>query len=504
MMKRIQHILITMILLIMCNMLVAQTEDDFLNTFNDFKRQSEKEFAVFNDSINKQFAKNLKKQWEEFSVFSGVTPPLKPKPIVPPKVNPDLPKEAPVTIPVEEIMPTVAPVPAFDPEPRFDSIPESRLNPPEKTIEIDFYGNSLNLQIPSNAFQYSLSEVSNNTIADFWMKLNDNNLQFFIKQCASFKRILQLNDWGVYNLTKCVAKNVFADNQHNERTVLVVFLLNSMGYDSKIAYDNKTLYCLLNIEQQLYAVPFSRLSDNSSYFIFDVDDLHQKNIGNIYTYSFDYPNSTRNMDLNIHTSPDFSKSIRSKLVEDKTLQTSITVLYNSNILDFYNDYPQVEFQVYVDAKAAPEFYNSIVSSFKVILKDKSETEAVSLLLDFMHYSFDYATDDVQFGYERPLFCEENFYYPENDCEDRAVLFAFLVREILGLEVVLINYPDHLATAVNFGNIEVSGDNVLINNKKYVICDPTYLGASIGMSMPQYKNQAVKIIMPEIKSKGTHE
>ncbi len=500
MMKRIGYILITTILWVTGGTLVAQTEDDFLNTFNDFKRQSEKEFAVFNDSINKQFAENLKKQWEEFSVFSGVTPPLKPKPIVPPKVNPDLPVKTPDTIPVKEITPPVSPVPAFDPEPRFDSIPDPQLTPRQKTMEINFYGNSLKLQIPSNAFNYRLPEVSDTAIADFWMKLNDDNLQFLIKQCASVKRTLQLNDWGVYNLTKCVAKHVFSDNQHNERTVFVVFLLNSMGYDSKIAYGNDTLYCLLNVEQQLYAVPFSRLSDKSSYFIFDIDTRHQKNIGNIYTYSFDYPNSTRNMDMNIYTSPDFSKSIRSKLVEDKALNTSITVQYNSNIIDFYNDYPQVEYNVYADAKVSPEFYTSIIRAFKILLKDKSGTESVSLLLNFMHYSFDYATDDVQFGYEKPLFCEENFYYPQNDCEDRALLFAFLVREILGLEVVLINYPDHVATAVNFGNLEVAGDNVLINNKKYVICDPTYIGASIGMSMPQYKNQAVEVIMPGIRSK----
>ena len=67
----------------------------------------------------------------------------------------------------------------------------------------------------------------------------------------------------------------------------------------------------------------------------------------------------------------------------------------------------------------------------------------------MQTAFDYKTDGDQFGYEKPFFVDELFYYPYSDCEDRAVLYSYLVRTLMGLDVVLLEYPNHMATAVLF-------------------------------------------------------
>ena len=40
---------------------------------------------------------------------------------------------------------------------------------------------------------------------------------------------------------------------------------------------------------------------------------------------------------------------------------------------------------------------------------------------------------------------------------------------------------------------VSGDYLTIDGQKYVICDPTYIGASIGMNSSRYKNQEAEIV-----------
>ena len=119
--------------------------------------------------------------------------------------------------------------------------------------------------------------------------------------------------------------------------------------------------------------------------------------------------------------------------------------------------------------------------FRPYLKTQTTLEAVDFLLAYVQYGFEYALDTEQFGYEKPFFCEENFYYPKNDCEDRAVLFSFLVRHLLHLDVVLIEYPGHIATAVHFPT-EVKGESVMYKGKRYVICDPTYIGASVGVEM----------------------
>ena len=118
--------------------------------------------------------------------------------------------------------------------------------------------------------------------------------------------------------------------------------------------------------------------------------------------------------------------------------------------------------------------------------------AARKLLHSIQHDFDYAVDQDQFGYEKPFFVSENFIYPKNDCEDRSILYAFLVKNILNLDVVLLDYPEHIATAVRF-DADVPGAYVEHKGRKYIICDPTYIGADIGMEMPMFLNTQAVIL-----------
>ena len=80
-----------------------------------------------------------------------------------------------------------------------------------------------------------------------------------------------------------------------------------------------------------------------------------------------------------------------------------------------------------------------------------------------------------------------------DCDDNAIFFAQLVKNLLGMKVVIIHYPGiHLAAAVKFDNSNMQGDYVTVDNARYFICDPTYFGSNIGMAMPDLRNNAVQI------------
>jgi hypothetical protein len=108
-------------------------------------------------------------------------------------------------------------------------------------------------------------------------------------------------------------------------------------------------------------------------------------------------------------------------------------------------------------------------------------------------AFEYKTDPEQFGREKPLFPDETLFYPFSDCEDRAILFAYLVRHMLGLDVVALDYPGHIATAVMFST-DIAGDSIVFHGKKYIICDPTYVNADVGASMPEFKNVKPNVIV----------
>jgi len=117
---------------------------------------------------------------------------------------------------------------------------------------------------------------------------------------------------------------------------------------------------------------------------------------------------------------------------------------------------------------------------------------VNMFLNFLQTCFGYKTDAEQFGYERPFFPDESFYFPFNNCKDRATLFAILVREFLDLEVVLLHYPGHLASAVHFTE-DVEGDYLMVNGKKFIVCDPTYIGANLGRAMDQFKGVSARVV-----------
>ena len=176
-----------------------------------------------------------------------------------------------------------------------------------------------------------------------------------------------------------------------------------------------------------------------------------------------------------------------------TRNISTTVEVDRNLIDFYNDYPvNSQWGYYSSASLSEEAKASLYPILELYTLEESKAEAANLLLNFVQTAFEYKTDDEQFGYERPLFGDETFFYPYCDCEDRSILYSILVRDLLGLDVVLLNYPEHLATAVKFKE-EVSGDYILLDDGKYVVCDPTYIGASIGEAMPSYHNEKARII-----------
>jgi hypothetical protein len=151
-----------------------------------------------------------------------------------------------------------------------------------------------------------------------------------------------------------------------------------------------------------------------------------------------------------------------------------------------------DLSVFFNSKLDPITENSLVKAITPLIENKNELEAVNIILDFVQNAFEYKTDIDQFGYEKFYFPEDIFHYPYSDCEDRSILFSHLIKTILKLDVIGLEYNTHAACAVKFSS-EINGDSITFNGAKYIICDPTYIGASAGMSMPQFANEKPEVI-----------
>ena len=127
----------------------------------------------------------------------------------------------------------------------------------------------------------------------------------------------------------------------------------------------------------------------------------------------------------------------------------------------------------------------------------SPRAALDFLLKLTQQLFEYQTDNEQFQREKYLLVEESLYYGINDCEDRSIFLAWLIRDLLNLPVVALDYPGHVALAVQT-QVKPGDDLVEHHGRKFVVIDPTYLGATTGMAMPSVSHHRPAIIPIEYR------
>lgn len=411
------------------------------------------------------------------------------KPAVQPEKKPVV--EVIETEPEAEPAPVVEadrrPEPAAEPRLPVSSTPTSPLYRGESGRSKIAYGglafylnNSLNRKC-------SLNGLNENAIADAYEALCNSDYKPLLADCAQIRKDLRLNDWGVFTLVRQVADTYCGTA--NESIVMQQFLLNEMGYKARMARKatEDKMMLFVATDCSIYAHPYITLNGQNYYNLSGNNEQCQ-----FYMCQKDSPKAKNSVGMQLKEAPLFPGTVVSSTHQAKGSAARVTVDVPKALMDFYKDYPQCDYSVYFNAPVNAAMENRILSSLAPLVQGRNEADAANILINFVQTAFQYQTDSQQFGYEKPFFVEELFYYPYSDCEDRAMLFSYLVRKLLGLDVVLLDYPEHIATAVRF-NGNVSGDYLMVNGRKYIVCDPTYIGASIGMTMPRYKTVSAKVL-----------
>ena len=379
------------------------------------------------------------------------------------------------------------PEPAAEPRLPVSSTPMSPLYRGESGRSKIAYGglafylnNSLNRKC-------SLNGLNENAIADAYEALCNSDYKPLLADCAQIRKDLRLNDWGVFTLVRQVADTYCGTA--NESIVMQQFLLNEMGYKARMARKatEDKMMLFVATDCSIYAHPYITLNGQNYYNLSGNNEQCQ-----FYMCQKDSPKAKNSVGMQLKEAPLFPGTVVSSTHQAKGSAARVTVDVPKALMDFYKDYPQCDYSVYFNAPVNAAMENRILSSLAPLVQGRNEADAANILINFVQTAFQYQTDGQQFGYEKPFFVEELFYYPYSDCEDRAMLFSYLVRKLLGLDVVLLDYPEHIATAVRF-NGNVSGDYLMVNGRKYTVCDPTYIGASIGMTMPRYKTVSAKVL-----------
>ena len=471
-----KHSFFISMILILCTKLYGQT--DFENRFDTFRAGIHQSYKVYHDSINVVFAKSIEANWKKFKAHTPLAAPKKPLP----QMDVFVPQKDTAAIYELEVDSVIPNKRSSEDADLWDFQPQG--NKKEDKTKIHFYGSELQFH-DSSDFVFSVADVKETTVAAAWKQLSDSPYKGLVGELLFYANDMNLNDWGMYQLLKQVALH-FYPAKDAEQVVFSVFIMNQLGYRLKIGRCGSRLIPLVPFQTTVYGKPFITVNDERFYILEQLDTSD-----GIYSYFIDYQNARRCVDLQIQRPFRLALSLYSK--QCKVGNTEYTINVNRNLMEFYRTYPQTDISVYANTPISGITRKSLEKELLPMLQQKTEREAVDFLLEFVQMAFAYKNDIQQFGYEKFFFAEELFYYPYSDCEDRSVLFSQLVRRFLGLQVVLLDYPDHVTTAVRF-NQPVSGDFINVLGEKYVICDPTYLHARTGQSIPRYKNQKAKIYM----------
>ncbi len=470
--------------LLVCCFLVIPLSAEM--SFDEFAKQYKAEFQQFREARDREFHDFLKQTWEEFRVFKGQAEDPEPKPKTIPAPPPPRKVVKPTPIPV-----VTKPVERVTPKPRPLAVPTPPTpptSPAAKTIRIAFLGSPLAFQLSRDWQRLTLTSVSGDGVAAFWADFANLDTQPVIAAMQQYRRQFALNDWGYLLMARHLGDHLYQDR--NLAELVTWGLLLKSGFDARVGYYQQKVFLLFRPEQALFEIPYFNLAGKRYY----LGTPHDGSDIRLHTYTANYPGASETLDLLVHNMPKLGASDTSRTLTFTFdgRDYRIRVPINKALIEFLATVPQMELRNYFVARPDASLGRALIEPLRAAVRSMSPDQAVDFLLRFVQTSLKYQTDDQQFGQENYLFIEETLYYPAADCEDRTILFTWLVREVLGLEAVALDYPGHVAAAVRVPNV-AKGLYVEVGGQRFEVADPTYINASMGRVVPPYDQKKPKII-----------
>lgn len=517
--------------------LLAQDAKDFAaqqrERFNQFRSQQRQSFEEFRREVNGKYAKFLEEAWRPLDQQATPAPPEQPKP-VPPVVYDDQsapePEPKPIEIrrvvtplpspvappqpiaPLDEIAPNLdlIPIKGSRPvKPRELSQPQGSLDgnhgnmtidgrptiaKREPTVAVTFLGTPLNLRWKKGD-AIALPVTAEKQVAAAWAALSDGRADPLLRDCLDLRQRLDLADWAYLKLLDQVADALMGKDT-NESTMLMAWLYAQSGYKMRLATDDTRLYMLFASEHLIYSYRYYNL-DGTYFYAYEAPQGSSMKISAV-----EFPQE-KPLNLYISTAPRLASDLSdSRALRSKRYPLQMESQTNRNLLKLFDSYPtsymggdiMTRWAMYASVPASDEFQEFLYPAMRSAIEGKGKRDAADVLLNWVQTAFPYEYDENVWGEDRAFFADETLFYPACDCEDRSILFSRLVRDLLGLDVILVYYPGHLATAVAFDEEEPRGDFLTLNGRRFTVCDPTYIGAGTGRTMPGMDNSQTQVIL----------
>lgn len=340
--------------------------------------------------------------------------------------------------------------------------------------------------------------LSKQSIKAFCNQLEQSNYQPLLSALQAYKQKHELNDWLYYQLVRRTAQQISAKtNNYPRYTLYKWFLLTKSGYDARLALANNKLIFYVYNDEDISDIPFFRV-EGKKYMCLNYHDYPNTNLNHEPPLPLNIlvSGATKAFSYKVTRMPEFKA--------DSYVAKNLAFVYNHKTYNFkvklskdvdtlFTNYPVVDYKSYFNIPLTRETYSSLIPLLRNNVKGMDQKKGVDYLMRFTRYAFLYEDDELNFGREKRLSPEETLFSRYSDCDDRAGLFFYLVKEIYDLPMIALLFPTHITVGVQFDKPE--RDAIIYKGKAYSVCEPTLQPEDlrIGQLSSKLKNLPYEVV-----------
>lgn len=348
-----------------------------------------------------------------------------------------------------------------------------------KKLVLNFYGHMLQFDLDGDFYSQRkkvFNDLPNEEKA--LLLINDSQVNKFVASADEYAEQLNLDGMAYLILVQKVSSKI----SKGDEAFAVLFTyaaLSKKGLDVLLAANEKrmTLYgsTTFNIKNVLYVVRNGKV-------YYDLSFDQKKEPMNEQLVNLPAIANAKSIGLNKYSPPSLTANAEVKTIpfEYESNVYFFTIHLNQSLVAYYNDLPGIEIsKIYLNYGLSEKGNHTLVEQLKDATAYMSKEKVVNFILAFIQ-SLDYAKDAEVLGKEKFAFPEESMANEYTDCEDRSMLFAYLVREVAHLQSVGLLYTNsaHMNVAVeSWKKKEDSDFNAY--EMDFVVCEPSGKGFKAG-------------------------
>ena len=364
-------------------------------------------------------------------------------------------------------------------------------------VHFDFYGDVIDLPFDGATFVDFNDTLSDESIQTFYDRVSESNFDQVINSLKAYKQQYKLDDWLYYQLIRKTAQSISPKASNYQRyTLYKWYFLCKSGYDAIVTIKSDHILFYVQSDELIYNIPY-RIKNGKQYVCLNYHDYGSIDFTN-NTFSevkVSVPEATSAFSYKVTRLPNFN----AQDYQEKDIQFTYNendyhfkVKVNPEVKTIFANYPVVDYGIYFNIPLSAATYSSLIPSLKEKIRRLSVKEGVDYIMHFTRYAFLFKPDEEVFGQEKRLSPEQTLLYENSDCEDRAGLFFYLVKEVYNLPMIVVEYPKHVTIAVKFD--KPYGNTITYNGLKYSICEPSSQREDlrIGETLPSLRHTSFDV------------